>query len=89
MQGDREDRIRIRQQAERQKKRAAAQQEADRLALLPRQLAQAGASEAQIIDRLEREKVSPSAVMALRIKPHRTCQFPGTHASVHLPKRVG
>ena len=32
MQGDREDRLRTRQQAERQKKRAAAQQEADELA---------------------------------------------------------
>ena len=33
VQGDREDRTRIRQQAERQKKRAAAQQEADELAM--------------------------------------------------------
>ena len=56
-QGDREDRIRIRQQAQRQRKRAAAQQEADRLALLPRQLAQEGATEEQIVGRLEREQV--------------------------------
>ena len=35
MQGDREDRIRIRQQAERQEKHAAAQQEADELTRLP------------------------------------------------------
>ena len=60
MQGDREDRIRIRQQAERQKKRAAAQQEADELAMLPRQLASQGASEKEIVEILQRRGVRPA-----------------------------
>ena len=74
-QGDREDRIRIRQQAERMRKRAEAQQAADELALMPRRMAGEGASEAEICAALERQRVSkPKCLSCLLHAVHSWCR---------------
>ena len=65
VQGDREDRIRIRQQVERNKKRAEAQQAADELALMPRRMAGEGATEADICAALERQRVCLSVCLTI------------------------